>query len=106
METDVIVMSMTVFMTEVFKRLMSKISSDESSSTFWAPFAAIVIGAMLNLGFVLLLQVTNYSEFWTSFEWRTVLLQGIDNGMKAGGLYGIGKVVVKKYSNPNQNWSN
>lgn len=69
------------------------------NAKFWSPLSAIFLGAILNLGFVLLLQVTNYSEFWSSFQWQKVLKQGIDIGLQAGGLYGVGKVVVNRLGN-------
>ncbi|MTI81689.1 MAG: hypothetical protein FH758_12580 [Firmicutes bacterium] len=98
-------MALTVFFTEFIKRKMSKTKADDEANNFekvqqnakfWAPFCALVFGTFLNLIFVLIFEVTDYYAFWVTFEWRQALKDGLDIGMKAGGLYGIGKVVTKK----------
>lgn len=103
MDISAVVMTLTVFFTEAFKRYLSKKGTSEEDAKFWAPFSAIIIGVILNMGFVLLLQVNNYYEFWHNFIWQQTLKDGLDIGMKAGGLYGMGKVVVNRVSRKSTN---
>lgn len=105
LELSVIVMTLTVFITEALKRYLLRKDIPEENVKFWAPFSAIILGMLLNLGMVLLLEVTNYSEYWHNFLWQQTLREGLDIGMRAGGLYGVGKVVmnrVNKQSQPKQ----
>ncbi|ABO49900.1 hypothetical protein Dred_1369 [Desulforamulus reducens MI-1] len=91
-----IVMTLTVFLTEAFKRYLMNKQIPEEEAKFWSPFCAILIGMLLNLSTILLLEVKDYQTFWTTFQWQQILKDGLEIGMKAGGLYGMGKVVVNR----------
>ena len=106
LDLSVIVMTLTVFITEAFKRYLLNKKISEENVKFWAPFSAIVIGMLLNLGMVLLLEVKDYSEYWNSFLWQPTLREGLDIGMRAGGLYGVGKVVMDRVKNHSQTNNN
>lgn len=95
-DLSVIVMTLTVFITEAFKRLLLRGHVAEENVKFWAPFSAIILGMLLNLGMVLLLEVTDYQNYWQNFLWQPTLREGLDIGMRAGGLYGVGKVVMDR----------